>query len=67
MLKKLTVAVVLTVLLTFGCGGPEKISPVEKQTAYPESRYLTAEGSGQTEIEARRRALAELSGIFESK
>ena len=34
---------------------------------YPESEYLTAEGLGQSEPEARNRALAELSRIFESR
>jgi hypothetical protein len=67
MLKNITVAVMLAALFTAGCGAPSKKNPVSKQVPYPESRYLTAEGSGQTEMEARRHALAELSGIFESK
>ena len=35
--------------------------------AYTPSKYLTAEGLGQSESEARERAKAELSGIFEAK
>ena len=34
---------------------------------YPSSKYLTAEGMGPSESEARQRAKAELSNIFESK
>jgi len=34
---------------------------------YPDAEYMTAEGSGQSEAEARDRALAELGRIFESK
>jgi len=34
---------------------------------YPSSKYLTAEGIGQSESEARERAKAELSNIFEAK
>ncbi len=64
-----TFATLLTAAIVFagGCSGPAEKPLVKKQTEFPESRYLSAEGSGQTEIEARRQALAELSGIFESK
>lgn len=41
-----------------GSGGPP---------FYPESEYLTAEGIGQSEPEARQRALSELSRIFEAR
>ena len=67
MLKHITVAVVLVTLAAAGCSGPSKKTPAANQAPFPESRYLTAEGTGQTEMEARRHALAELSGIFESK
>jgi len=60
-------AVMLLFLLAIGCGGREKKAAPEKQPAFPEARYLTAEGSGETEQEARRQALAGLSGVFESR
>lgn len=51
-----------------GCAGAEKAR--EKSTAegraYPASEYLSATGLGQSEAEARNRAVAELSRIFES-
>lgn len=34
---------------------------------YPDAEYMTAEGSGQSEAEAKDRALAELGRIFEAK
>lgn len=67
MLKTQTAILCMALLLLIGCGGSEIKTQAETETAFPESRYLTAEGSGQTEIEARQRALAELSAIFESR
>jgi len=67
MLKSQTAVLIMVLLLLIGCGGSEIKTPAETGTAFPESRYLTAKGSGQTEIEARQRALAELSAIFESR
>ncbi len=45
-------------------GGSQKQSYERK---YPDSIYLTAIGTGQSEPEARNRALSELSRIFEAK
>ena len=68
MLKKFTIALMLAALLGMtGCSGASKKTPAANQVPYPDSRYLTAEGTGQTEMEARRRALSALSAIFESK
>jgi hypothetical protein len=67
MKKIVTVLLSLSVLFSIGCSRSQEKATDEKQNAFPEARYLTAEGSGQTEIEARRQALAALSGIFESK
>ncbi len=67
MLKKLVVTFGLAALLATGCGSPDKKPPVEKPANFPEARYLTAQGSGATAMEARRQALAALSGIFESR
>ena len=67
MLKTFKTFLVVALLFSIGCSQSQKKSTAAKQASFPETRYLTAEGSGQTEIEARRQALAELSGIFESK
>lgn len=62
-----TAALFLMVLMT-GCAtppGPNKQStPVPE---FPEERFLTATGIGQSEAEARRQALGEMAGIFESR
>ncbi len=59
---------VLLVLLAQGCGKKSSTPPVdEKNPDFPKTRYLTAEGGGATEMDARRQALAELSSIFESR
>ncbi|CAD7837975.1 MAG: hypothetical protein [Olavius algarvensis Delta 4 endosymbiont] len=60
----------ILVLLLFvinGCASGGKEAPALEADLFPESRFLTAEGTGETELEARREALAALSGIFESK
>ena len=67
MLKTQTTVLILTLLLSIGCGGRDTKIPRETVTAFPESRYLTAQGSGPTEIEARQQALAELAAVFESR
>jgi hypothetical protein len=67
MLKQLSALFAAAILIWAGCSAAEKKTTSEKHADYPAGRYLTAEGSGQTEIEARRQALAALSGIFESK
>lgn len=56
----------LVVLIIFpGCGGKDLKPDIGKE--YPASRYMTAQGLGQTESEARNRAVAEMSRIFESR
>jgi hypothetical protein len=52
--------------LVAGCGEPKVTGP-ETGPAFPENRYLKADGIGRTQIDARQQAMAELSGIFESK
>ena len=66
-MKTFTAIFALAILFSIGCSRSQEKAAAKLQTVFPEARYLTAEGSGQTEIEARRQALAELSGIFESK
>lgn len=61
--------------LVCGCGAsrsePQSDSPgaipASVVSQYPSSQYLTARGTGQSEPEARRRALSALSNIFESR
>jgi len=57
----------LLLFVISGCAAGGKKAPAPEMDPFPESRYLTAEGTGATELEARREALAALSGIFESK
>ncbi len=59
-------AIILMVLLASGCG--KTPAPVtEAGIEFPENRYLTVRGTGKTENEAGKQAMAELSGIFESR
>jgi len=67
MLKTFKTFLAIALVFLIGCSQSQEKSATAMQPAFPEARYLTAEGSGQTEVEARRQALAELSGIFESK
>jgi hypothetical protein len=67
MRNQLSALFALVILILVGCSAAEKKTTPEKHADYPAARYLTAEGSGETEMEARRQALAALSGIFESK
>jgi|GEM_PF-3980749 hypothetical protein len=55
--------VLVAVIITAGCA-KDVLKPGWK---YRESRYVTAVGSGQSEIEARNQAIRELSGKFESR
>jgi len=55
------------VLLAPGCTPPPSTPSLGEQSFdFPETRFLTAKGGGDTEADARRQALAELSSIFES-
>ena len=70
--KKFRFLLILTMFFS-SCAGTAAVSkkpaadtPVGVK-AYPSSKYLTAEGIGQSESEARERAKAELSSIFEAK
>ncbi|MBU0970222.1 MAG: LPP20 family lipoprotein [Proteobacteria bacterium] len=61
---------VLLVLLglVFACGKGSSFLPETGTTLdFPETRFLLAQGTGATEIDARRQALAELSAIFDSR
>ncbi len=58
--------VLILILFCLGCA----TSPSPEQAAgpdFPNQDYLTAMGSGKTQVDARRQAMAELSGIFESR
>jgi len=62
-----TTVLVLLLFVISGCASGGKKAAVQATDPFPASRFLTAEGTGATELEARREALAALSGIFESK
>lgn len=53
-------------LLAAGCSKPQVADP-GSVSSFPEDRYLSAQGMGKTQNEARKQALAELSQIFESR
>jgi hypothetical protein len=57
------ILLVLLVSLVLGCAGMAAAANGQ----FPDSQYLTAEGSGSSAGEARNQAMAELSRIFESK
>ncbi|MDT8318005.1 MAG: LPP20 family lipoprotein [bacterium] len=69
---KFSLLFLLTILI-FSCAGTAAVSkkpvsePLVEVKEYPSSKFLTAEGAGQSESEARERAKAELSNIFEAK
>lgn len=53
-------------LVAQGCS-KSQVSEPEAGSAFPEDRYLSAQGMGRTRNDARQQALAELSQIFESR
>jgi len=64
-MRRVLVIFLVCAFLAGGCLGAQKKK--EAGEAFPESKYLTATGLGQSEMEARNQAVAELSRIFESK
>ncbi len=69
MIKKM-IPIFTIILLLAGCASqqPGNRQPDKKDgDGFSSSKYLTAKGIGQSEPEARKQALAELSNIFESK
>ncbi|MBU1344536.1 MAG: LPP20 family lipoprotein [Proteobacteria bacterium] len=64
----LTVTLLSGLLPAPGCSKRPGITPVaDTHPEFPAARFLRAEGSGSTTIDARRQALAELSSVFESR
>lgn len=61
------IILILLIYSLIGCGGGSSINMEGVMADFPESKYLTAKGSGKTEGEARDSAKAELTGIFESR
>ncbi len=59
--------IVMGILFWGACAGSSPPPPTETGPEFPAERYLTATGIGETEAEARRAAVAEMSQIFESK
>ncbi len=56
----------LILIFIIGCGRPP--AKVGSDTpSFPEDRFLTAQGSGRTDMDARQQALAQLSSIFEAQ
>lgn len=67
LMKNMVLCALLVIFAAAGCGGMETVSAGQNDKDYPSSVYMTAEGIGQSEPEAKNRAVAELSRIFESK
>jgi len=56
----------LILFFTISCG--RTTATIESGTpSFPEALFLTAEGSGRTDMDARQQALAQLSSIFEAR
>jgi hypothetical protein len=60
-------ALVALFFLFSACASSPESAPEAPETAFDPGRYLTAEGLGATEAEARREALGALAAIFESR
>ncbi|MGD8369882.1 MAG: hypothetical protein PVG78_19760 [Desulfobacterales bacterium] len=60
-------ALVALFFLLFGCASSPESVPETPEAAFDPGRYLTAEGFGATEAEARREALGALAAVFESR
>jgi hypothetical protein len=68
MWKILLSLVVLMFFCAQGCDKGSSVLPVNGENQeFPEARFLTAQGIGSTETDARRQAMAELSAVFESR
>ena len=70
---KIRLLITASLLMVLACGGmtapPATTAGEQDKIAkgYPEEEYLVAVGLGQSEPEAKNRAKAELSRIFESR
>ncbi len=58
------ICIMVAAFIVYGCA--HRAAEVKTTKDYPSSRYLTAKGIGQSESEARNRAVSEMSRIFES-
>jgi hypothetical protein len=66
-MKDRAVALIALFVLTFGCAASPESAPDAPEATFDPGRYLTAEGVGATEAEARRDALGALAAVFESR
>jgi hypothetical protein len=64
---KLKCLLIIAVMVLSGCAPKEQPIKTPLYDQYPEDKYMTALGIGDTEDEARSQALAELSYTFVSK
>jgi hypothetical protein len=60
-------AVTLVAMMVAGCAGSPAVTKTKIEDPFPPDRFLTAEGAGASQAEARRAAMAELAAIFESR
>ena len=66
-MRRLLAVCAAVLFVAVSCAAPPDKAPEPEDRAFSPARYLTAEGVGATEAEARREALAALAGIFESR
>jgi hypothetical protein len=68
-IRLLLIAALLTLIACGGLGTPPVTTAGEKDFSkdYPKDKYMSEVGMGQSEPEAKNRAKAELSLIFESR
>ena len=67
MARYIAVVIIALIAGVYGCAGTDQKGADETGRRLSKEKYLTATGSGDTEREAKNRALAELSNIFESR
>jgi hypothetical protein len=60
------IAINLAISVIVACAGSTGIDAEDAVEQFPESRFLTADGLGETEAEAKRAAMAELAAVFET-
>ncbi len=66
-IRPIIVILIALIMAVSGCAGTDQKASDEKGRVFSKEKYLTATGSGDTETEAKNKALAELSNIFESR
>jgi len=56
----------LAMAFVVACAGSTDRGQQDTLESFPQSRFLTADGFGETEVEAKRAAMADLAAVFEA-